>query len=230
METIKGPASFSIPSMKSSIGSLMVCTCICTAALLLVIIESQTAIAIDTPLSNMSGTNYGFQLESNVTNRTSSDQIAYRNPQYGIFLLFPSNWTFSTSGLPEYTQIAGFYAPLQNLSDPIPARFTINVMSYQQNVSLKDFTNVTLSSLNQTNQVKILSSGATTLAGRPGYQVVFSTLPNIGNPVSFEIMHSWTAVDNKIYVFQYSVESSKFDTYLPTVKQILESLRINGKG
>ena len=230
METIKGPASFSIPSMKSSIRSLMVCTCICTAALLLVIIESQTAIAIDTPLSNMSGTNSGSQLESNVTNRTSSDQIAYRNPQYGIFLLFPSNWTFSTSGLPEYTQIAGFYAPLQNLSDPIPARFTISVMSYQQNVSLKDFTNVTLSSLNQTNQIKILSSGPTTLAGRPGYQVVFSTLPNIGNPVSFEIMHSWTAVDNKIYVFQYSVESSKFDTYLPTVKQILESLRINGKG
>jgi hypothetical protein len=213
METIKGPASFSIPSMNSSIRSLMVCTCTCTAALLLVIIESQTAIAIDTPLSNMSGTNSGFQLESNVTNRTSSDQIAYRNPQYGIFLLFPSNWTFSTSGLPEYTQIAGFYAPLQNLSDPIPARFTISVMSY-----------------NQTNQIKILSSGPTTLAGRPGYQVVFSTLPNIGNPVSFEIMHSWTAVDNKIYVFQYSVESSKFDTYLPTVKQILDSLRINGKG
>jgi hypothetical protein len=103
-------------------------------------------------------------------------------------------------------------------------------MSYQQNVSLKDFTNVTLSSLNQTNQIKISSSGPTTLAGRPGYQVVFSTLPSMGNPVSFEIMHSWTAVDNKIYVFQYSVESSKFDTYLPTVKQILDSLRINGTG
>jgi hypothetical protein len=103
-------------------------------------------------------------------------------------------------------------------------------MSYQQNVSLKDFTNVTLSSLNQTNQIKISSSGPATLAGRPGYQVVFSTSPNMGNPVSFEIMHSWTAVDNKIYVFQYSMESSKFDTYLPKVKQILDSLRINGTG
>ena len=30
----------------------------------------------------------------------------------------------------------------------------------------------------------------------------------------------------KIYVLQYSVESSKFDTYLPTIKQILQSLRI----
>jgi hypothetical protein len=205
----------------------MICTCISMATLFQIIIASQTALAIDTPLSNSNKTNYGFQLESTVTNGTSPNEIAYRNPQHGIFMLFPSNWTFSTSGLPEYTQVAAFYAPLQNLSDPVPARFTITVMSYQQNVSLKEYTNTTLSSLNETNQIKVSSSGPTTLAGRPGYQVVFSTLPDIGNPVSFEIMHSWTAVGNKVYVFQYSMESSKFDSYLSTVKQILESLRID---
>lgn len=200
------------------------------ATLFQIMIASQTATAVDTPLSKMNKTNFGFQLESNVTNGTTPNEIAYRNPQYGIFMLFPSNWTFSTSGLPEYTQVAGFYAPLQNLSDPIPARFTITVMSYQQNVSLKDFTNMTLSSLNETQQINISSSNPTTLAGQPGYQVVFSTLPNMGNPISFEIMHSWTAIGNKVYVFQYSVESSKFDTYLPTVTQILKSLRIDGMG
>lgn len=200
------------------------------ATLFQIMVASQTATAVDTPLSKMNKTNYGFQLESNVTNGTTPNEIAYRNPQYGIFMLFPSNWTFSTSGLPEYTQVAGFYAPLQNLSDPIPARFTITVMSYQQNVSLKDFTNMTLSSLNETQQIKISSSNPTTLAGQPGYQVIFSTLPNMGDPISFEIMHSWTAIGNKVYVFQYSVESSKFDTYLPTVTQILKSLRIDGIG
>jgi len=200
------------------------------ATLFQIMVASQTATAVDTPLSKMNKTNYGFQLESNVTNGTTPNEIAYRNPQYGIFMLFPSNWTFSTSGLPEYTQVAGFYAPLQNLSDPIPARFTITVMSYQQNVSLKDFTNMTLSSLNQTQQINISSSNPTTLAGQPGYQVIFSTSPNIGNPISFEIMHSWTAIGNKVYVFQYSVDSSKFDTYLPTVTQILKSLRIDGMG
>jgi hypothetical protein len=39
-------------------------------------------------------------------------------------------------------------------------------------------------------------------------------------------MHSWITVGSKVYVFQYSAESSKFDAYLPAVKQILESLRI----
>lgn len=211
--------------MKSTKRSLIICTCVCMAALLQIITVSQTVTAIDVPASSTNNNNYGFQLESNVTN-SSSNEVVYRNPQHGIFMLFPSNWTFSTSGLPQYTQVAAFYAPLQNLSDLIPARFTITVMSYQQNVSLKEFTNMTLSSLNETNQVKILSSNPTTLAGQPGYQVVFSTLPNMGSPVSFKIMHSWTAINNKIYVFEYGVESSKFNTYLPTVKQILDSLKI----
>lgn len=198
------------------------------AALLQIIIESQTVTAKEVPALTPNNNNYGFQLESNVTN-SSSNEVIYRNPQHGLFMLFPSNWTFSTSGLPQYTQVAAFYAPLQNLSDLIPARFTITVMSYQQNVSLKEFTNMTLSSLNETNQVKILNSNPTTLAGQPGYQVVFSTLPNMGSPVSFKIMHSWTAINNKIYVFEYGVESSKFNTYLPTVKQMLDSLKIEAR-
>ena len=208
-------------------GSLMICICICFATLFQITIAPQTTLAGQSAVSNMNKTNYGFQLESNVTNGNLPSEIAYTNPQHGIFMLFPSNWTFSTSGLPDYTQIGAFYAPLQNLSDPIPARLTITVISYQQDISLKDFTNMTLSSLNQTGgQIMISSSDPTTLAGRPGHQVVFSTLPNIGNPVSLEIMHSWTTVGSKVYVFQFSAESSKFDAYLPTVKQILESLRI----
>jgi hypothetical protein len=207
-------------------GSLMVCIGISIAILFQITIAPQITLAGQSAVSNMNKTNYGFQLESNVTNGSSPSEIAYSNPQHGIFMLFPSNWTFSTTGLPDYTQIGALYAPMQNLSDPIPARLTITVMSYQQDISLKDFTNMTLSSLNQTDQIIVSSSNSTTLAGRPGYQVVFSTLPNIGNPATLEIMHSWITVGSKVYVFQYSAESSKFDAYLPAVKQILESLRI----
>ena len=206
--------------------SLTIYASICFAVLFQVIILTQPAFGIEAEL-NSNKINYDYRLESNVTNGTTPNEIAYSNPQHGIFLLFPSKWTFSTSGLPEYSQVAAFYAPLENLTDLIPARLTITVMNYQQNVSLKEFTNLTLTSLNQTNQVKISSSGPITLAGRPGHQIVFSTLPNIGSPVSFEIMHSWLVAGNKIYVFQYSAESSKFNKQLPTVKQILQSLRID---
>jgi len=206
----------------------MVCVCACmfTTVLFQIVIALQPVLATEKPVPRMNKANYDYQLESNVTHGNTISEIVYKNPQHGIFLLFPSNWTFTTSGLPEYNQIAAFYAPLQNLSDPIPARLTIAAMSYEQDVPLKDFTNMTISSINQTGQIMISSSDPITLAGRPGHQLVFSTLPNIGNPISFEILHSWTVINNKIYVFQYSVESAKFNTYLPTVKHILESLRI----
>jgi len=206
--------------------SSLICLCICSA--IASQFASQGAIAETGPLQLIGNkTNYNFQLEQNATNVTSSNLHPYVNRMHGILMFFPSNWTLSTSGLPDYTQIAAFYSPLQNLSDSVPARLSISVMNYQQNVSLKDFTNLTLTSLNRTGQFKVISSDPTTLAGRPGYQIILSTLPNMENPLDFGLMQSWTAVGTKIYLLSYSTESSKFATYLTTVEQMLKSLRIH---
>ena len=208
--------------------SLLISLFVCTIIALLSNFAVQVGSAETAPLILVgNSTAPDFQFVQNSTNVTSTDLVPYVNRMHGILMYIPSNWTFSTSGLPEYTQIAGFYSPLQNLSDSIPARLSISVMSYQQNVSLKDFTNLTLTSLNGTGQFKVIGSDPITLAGRPGYQITLSTLPSMGNPLNFGLMQSWTAVGNKIYLFSYSTESSKFATYLPTVEQMLKSLMIH---
>ena len=208
--------------------SLLICLFVCTVITSQTIFKALVANAETGPIQSIgNNTNSDFQLEQSATNVTSSDLLPYVNRMHGILMSIPSNWTLSTSGLPDYTQIVGFYSPLQNLSDSIPARLSISVMNYQQNVSLKDFTNLTLTSLNRTGQFKVISSDPVTLAGRPGYQIILSTLPNLGNPLNFGLMQSWTAVGTKIYQFSYSTESSKFATYLPTVELMLKSLRIH---
>ncbi len=208
--------------------SLLICLFVCTVITSQTIFTALFANAETGPIQSIgNNTNPDFQLEQSATNVTSTDLLPYVNRMHGILMSIPSNWTLSTSGLPDYTQIAGFYSPLQNLSDSIPARLSISVMNYQQNVSLKDFTNLTLTSLNRTGQFKVISSDPVTLAGRPGYQIILSTLPNLGNPLNFGLMQSWTAVGTKIYQFSYSTESSKFATYLPTVELMLKSLRIH---
>ena len=208
--------------------SLLICLFVCTVIASQTILAAQIASAGTGPLQFIgNNSNTDFQLEQYATNVTSSDLLPYVNRMHGILMFIPSNWTLSTSGLPDYTQIAGFYSPLQNLSDSIPARLSISVMNYQQNASLKDFTNQTLTSLNSTGQFKVISSDPITLAGRPGYQIILSTLPNLGNPLNFGLMQSWTAVGTKIYLLSYSTESSKFATYLPTVEQMLKSLKIH---
>src|SRR5688572_5808019 len=105
-------------------GLLLVCACMWTSALFQIEITPQTVLATAQPVPSMNKTNYGYQLESNVTHGNTINEIAYKNPQHGIFMLFPSNWTFSTSGLPEYNQIAAFYAhcktyPIQFLRDSL---------------------------------------------------------------------------------------------------------------
>ena len=204
----------------------MICTCMYCHLISNNNWTTDSSFAGESAISNINKTNYGFQLESNVTNGNVSSEIAYRNPQHGIFMLFPQTGLSPQVVYRIILKLVHFMLHCKIFPIQSPARLTITVMSHQQDISLKDFTNMTLSSLNQTDQIMISSSDPTTLAGRPGHQVVFSTLPNIGNPVSFEIMHSWITVGSKVYVFQYSAESSKFDANLPTVKQILESLRI----
>ena len=84
--------------------------------------------------------------------------LAYVNPIHGIFMLYPSDWIASTTGLTDYTDLITFYSPLQNLSDTFPARLTIALVIYGQNVSLPEYTNFVLTRLNQSEQVDVRSS------------------------------------------------------------------------
>lgn len=93
--------------------------------------------------------------------------LTYENPTYGILMQYPSDWTASTSGLGDYTDLIAFYSPLQNLSDSFPARLKISVVSYSQDVSLQEYTNFVWTVLNQSEQqvVDVRSSSEVTFAG-----------------------------------------------------------------
>lgn len=157
----------------------------------------------------------------------SSNSLNFESPTHGVSMSYPSNWTLSTSGLPEYTQIVAFYSPLSNISDTIPARLSISVFSYENNISLIDFTNMTLSSLNGSQQFGIISSEPITIDSKPGYQVILSTLPSMQNPIPFGLMNTWTVLGNHLYLLSYSTDSSEFSRYLPLVEKMISSFKIH---
>jgi hypothetical protein len=41
-------------------------------------------------------------------------------------------------------------------------------------------------------------------------------------------MQTWTAIGNKIYFLLYSTESSKFNSNLPTVEEMIKSMKLDG--
>jgi PsbP-like protein len=166
----------------------------------------------------------------NISNEgvTNSSMLGYVDKMNGISISYPPNWTFSTHGLPEYSQVVAFYSPLKNITDSIPARLSISVLRYEQNVSLKDYTNLTLTGLNASQQFKVLNSGPTTLDGKPAYKIMLSTLPSMQSPLPFGLMQTWTAIGNKIYFLLYSTESSKFNSNLPIVEEMIKSMKLDG--
>jgi PsbP-like protein len=153
--------------------------------------------------------------------------LPYSNPTYGIIMQYPSNWTASTSGLADYTDLIAFYSPLQNVSDSFPARLAISVITYGQNISLAEYTDSVLMILNQSEQFDVKSSSEVTVAGYPGYRVVLANQPPLQNgTLIFNQMNTWTTIGNKVYLLTYEGKELVFNRHLPEVSQMLQSLII----
>jgi hypothetical protein len=166
---------------------------------------------------------------TNDTTSTTEPQafLTYENPTWGIFMQYPSNWTASTSGLADYTDLIAFYSPLQNLSDLFPARFKISVTAYSENISLPEYTNAVWRVLNQSQQqMDVKSSSDVNVAGYPGYQIVSAERPFQNNTLILYHMNTWTVIGNKVYFLTYEGEESTFNHHLPEVSRMLESLMI----
>jgi len=164
----------------------------------------------------------------NASAKTS--MLPYVNRLNGIFMLYPSSWQASVSGL-SYPALIRFYAPLQNISDFLPAQVSVSVTKYENNsITLDQYTKLTLALLNKSQeqkQVTISNPKAIIVAGYPGYRVVFSLLPSSNITSELRTLERWTVVDSRVYLITYVAEPTKFVRYLPQVTQMLTSLRIS---
>lgn len=193
-----------------------------------IIIATAIAALLFLPLTASTNSNTLLQPQSVFAQQQQEQAgfIPYLNPIHGIFMLYPSNWTASTSGLTDYTDLIAFYSPLQNLSDSSPSGLTISVIIYGQNVSLPEYTDSVLTMLNQSQQINVTSSSDITVAGYPGHRVVLAVQPFQNSTLTFHQMNTWTTIGNKVYLLRYEGGEPTFNQHLPEVSQMLETLNI----
>jgi PsbP-like protein len=160
---------------------------------------------------------------SNIT--TTSDFLTYENLLLGIKMQYPSNWTVSSSALRDYDDVVAFYSPLQNLSDTYPAQLVLSMVRYSQNISLDEYTNHSLSALDQSQQFIVNESNPFTLANNPAHKIIFSAISPT-DQVNFSVTQIWTSIGDKLYILSYDAEASKFSKNLPTIEQMLQSVEI----
>jgi eukaryotic-like serine/threonine-protein kinase len=163
-------------------------------------------------------------IQQQASAQPASSFLPYDNPTHGIKMQYPADWTVSTNGLQSYSDIVGFFSPLQNLTDVLPAQVALSVMSYSANVSLDEYTNMTLTEIEQQG-LEVNESNGFTLAGNPGYRIIFSPPPQTV-PVSLSVMQVWTVINDKVYLLAYTAEGSEFQNNLSLVQQMLDSLQV----
>jgi eukaryotic-like serine/threonine-protein kinase len=166
------------------------------------------------------------EFPSSISNTTTTpDFLTYENPLVGIKMQYPSNWTVSGTALRDYNDVVAFYSPLQNLSDALPAQLVLSMVRYSQNVSLDEYTNLSLSALNQSQQFIVNVSNPFTLANNPAHKIIFSAISPT-DQVNFNVMQIWTSIGDKLYILSYNAEAPKFPKNLPIIEQMLQSVEI----
>ena len=140
---------------------------------------------------------------------TTPSFTTYADPADGITIQYPSAWQkieypaapMSTAG---YKVVVNFLVPIVNVSDQWREYLMIQV-------------------LNQSTVKNLVPQVETTLAGNPGYKLVYTN-----NEESFQLktLEVWTTIGDHTYLLIYKAEATKYFAYLPIIQRMLDSFRV----
>jgi hypothetical protein len=169
------------------------------------------------------------EFENTTTNTDISPRfLEYENPEHAIKIQYPSTWFVSSNALSNFDDVVAFYSPLHNLTDQFNAKVTISIIPYLENVSFYEYTNMTLTSLNQLEAQDIFLHDNETdvIDGYDAYKLIYSSTQETTGLPNFTTMEAWTAAGNKLYFLTYEAEENDFRFYLPEVEHMIDTFQI----
>ena len=174
-----------------------------------------------------------FIANSNSSNNNTTLRT-YENPGFGLSIQYPSSWTGTQlradPSTPTNTSIVAiFEAPLENQSDSYRENLVIGVQGPNQDViSLEEYTQNSLNAFrSMSNRIMILELSPSSLSGLPAQEIVYTS--NLQN-LNLKKMQIFTIVNgNTAYVVTFGAEESHFNEYIPEIKKMINSIRINSQ-
>jgi eukaryotic-like serine/threonine-protein kinase len=146
--------------------------------------------------------------------QTNSKFVTYDNPTFGVRIQYPSDWgRLDLSFLQDSADI-DFY-PLADTS--LAKNVKIQVINLPSlNMTLEEYTNSQINPLEE----KLLKSNTTTLAGIPGYEIVFTSVQGL------KTMQVWTIKDDKAYIITYVAKEEDYENDLQVAEKMIDSFEI----
>ena len=110
------------------------------------------------------------------------------------------------------------YSPLNNASD----RYYDNIRVFvnNSNMTLKGLLKQDQSSLKQLNDFRVLRETNTSLSGNPAYDVVYTFTVKDGQQ-NHKSERITSIINNKSYIILLDSTVEKFDSYVPSLRQII---------
>ena len=146
--------------------------------------------------------------------QTSEKMIIYDNPGFGIRIQYPSDWgRLDLSFLQDSADI-DFY-PLNDTSLAKNLKVQVKNLPFH-NMTLEEYTNSQINLLEE----NLLESSAATLAGIPGYKIVFTNIEGL------KTMQVWTIKDDKAYIITYVAQEEDYEKELQIAQKMIDSFEI----
>jgi hypothetical protein len=155
--------------------------------------------------------------------------LVYNNTDYGVSMLYPSNWTKSEENLQSH-QLVGFYAPdVTKLKKTFsPVHFSISVEPVEDPpISSRDYSKQFLGKYySNASDSKIVNESSSTLSGHNAQRIV---MLDFLNGQTFKELRVFSIIDANVYRLGYFAEPGAFMTYLPLIETMIASFNVTSQ-
>jgi hypothetical protein len=147
--------------------------------------------------------------------------VTFEDRGLGLMIKYPSNWERSKIGQDQVT----FIAPRESDSPSFPAGLGIK----SHNISSADSTLESIAKEiiadleGNTQDFTLLSSSKSKLNSFDAYEISFSATDD--NDAKRTAMQIVVRPDNLVYVITYKADPEKYESYLPVIQSMLDSLK-----
>ena len=148
---------------------------------------------------------------------------SYENIDNGIKMKYPDTWNKQEESNAITKEIVQFISPKESDTDGFQELVIVSAEP-TKDLTLDEFTKLSKQEIPKLDKnTKITEEGASTLAGKNGYKVVYRAKE--GN-LELKKMEVWTMKNNKAYSITYVAEAGKYEQFLPIVDKVIKSLEV----
>lgn len=148
--------------------------------------------------------------------------LSYDNTAQGIKIKYPDNWDKQEELNVITKEVVQFISPKESEAD-FQEHLIVEVEK-TDNQTLDEYTKLSKQEILKLDKnAKIIQEGASTLAGKNGYRVVYTTKKGNQELKKLEV---WTLKNDKAYFVTYVSEAGKYELFLPAVEKMIKSLEV----